>query len=72
MNAEEVRKLSDEEITTELNRLRGHTYDLRTQRVTEKVEDTSLMVKARRHIARLMTEQSARRVAQDTTGAKKS
>lgn len=60
MNANEVRKLSDEEITIELHRLRRKQFDLRCQTVTEKIEDTSQFEKVRRDVARLMTERSAR------------
>ena len=61
MNAKEVHKLSDEEITAELGRLRRRTFELRTQAVTEKIEDTSQFGKTRKDIARLNTEASNRR-----------
>jgi len=60
MTAEEIRKLTDEEIGVELERLRSRLYTLRTQTVTEKVEDNSQMGKSRRDIARLLTERTAR------------
>ena len=60
MKAEEVHKLSDEEIEVEVKRLRRHLFDLRTQAVTEKIEDTSQFGKARKDIARLLTERSVR------------
>jgi ribosomal protein L29 len=62
MKAKEVHKLSDEEIDAELKRLRQRSYELRTQSVTEKIEDTSQFAQARRDIARLLTERSARRI----------
>ncbi len=67
MNANEVHKLSDEEIEVEIQRLRTRGFELRTQAVTEKIEDTSQFKKTRHDIARLLTEQSARRrrVAQE-------
>ena len=61
MNAKEVHKLSDEEIEVETQRLRRKRFDLRTQAVTEKIEDTSQFFKARRDIARLLTESHMRR-----------
>ena len=61
MKAKEVHKLSDEEIEAELQRLRQRSFELRTQAVTEKIEDTSQFAKVRRDIARLLTERSARR-----------
>ncbi len=61
MKAKEVRKLSDEEIDVEVRRLRKRTFELRTQAVTEKIEDTTQFGETRRDIARLLTEQNARR-----------
>ena len=61
MNAKEVRKLSDEEIDVEVRRLRKRSFELRTQAVTEKIEDTTQFGETRRDIARLLTEQNARR-----------
>ncbi len=60
MKAKEVHKLSSEELTVEVKRLRRWMFDLRTQAVTEKIEDTSQFKKTRRDIARLLTEQRAR------------
>ncbi len=60
MKAKEVHKLSDEEINVEVARLRTKQFELRTQAVTEKIEDTSQFGKVRRDIARLLTEQSTR------------
>lgn len=60
MKASEVRKLSDEEVASEVRRLRRHLFDLRTQAVTEKIEDTSQFLKTKRDIARLLTEQRQR------------
>ena len=61
MKAKEVHKLSDEEIEVELVRLRTRSFELRTQAVTEKIEDTSQFGATRGDIARLLTERSARR-----------
>ena len=63
MKAKEVHKLSSEELTVEVKRLRRWMFDLRTQAVTEKIEDTSQFKKTRRDIARLLTEQHARRTS---------
>ena len=60
MKAKEVHRLSDEEINVEVARLRTKQFELRTQAVTEKIEDTSQFGKVRRDIARLLTEQSTR------------
>lgn len=58
-----VRNKSDDEVAEELTQLREKLYTLRVQTVTEKVEDNSLFVKIRHDIARLLTEQNARRRA---------
>lgn len=70
MKAEEVHKMSDEELSVELKRLRQHLYDLKSQAVTEKVEDPSLFRKTRRDIARLLTEQRNRQLAAEQAEAK--
>lgn len=63
MTGTEVRAMKDEELTTELARLRTELFGLRAQTVREKVEDNSKFGKTRRDIARLLTEQTARRKA---------
>ena len=60
MNAKEIRKLSDEDITIEVGNLRRRLFDLRTQSVTEKIQDTSQFAVIRKDIARLLTEQHQR------------
>ena len=62
MKANEVHKLNDEEITVELKRLHRKMFDLRTQAVTEKIEDVTQFTKLRKDIARLNTERSMRRI----------
>lgn len=61
MTGEEVRKLTDEEIGLEVKRLRTQLHTIRSQFVTEKVEDSSTYGKTKRDIARVLTEQTARR-----------
>lgn len=60
MNANEVRKLSSEEIDIEVQRLRRKLFDLRCQTVTEKIEDTSQFRKLKKDVARLLTERNVR------------
>ncbi|MFP4353691.1 MAG: 50S ribosomal protein L29 [Phycisphaerae bacterium] len=62
MNISEVRQLNDEELQLELDRLHRHVFDLRSQAVTEKLEDPSLLTKARRDIARMLTVQREREI----------
>jgi len=63
LTGQDVRGKGDEEIAEELKQLRERLYTLRVQSVTEKVEDNSQFIKIRRDIARLLTEQNARRRA---------
>lgn len=55
MKSGEVRQMNDEELDSELDRLRRHLFDLRSQAVTEKMEDTTIVQRARRDIARVLT-----------------
>jgi large subunit ribosomal protein L29 len=55
MKVKDIRQLSDEELGTELKRVRRHLFDVRTQAVTEKLEDPSLLTKARKDVARILT-----------------
>ncbi|HAU39247.1 MAG TPA: 50S ribosomal protein L29 [Phycisphaerales bacterium] len=63
MKIKEVRQLNDEELRTELARLRRHLFDIRSQAVTEKLEDPSMLTKAKRDIARILTEMRQREQA---------
>jgi large subunit ribosomal protein L29 len=67
MKIDEIRQLNDEELQLELDRLHRHVFDLRSQSVTEKLEDTSLVTKARRDIARLKTVIRQRQLATQET-----
>ena len=63
MKMNEIRELKDEELASELERLRRHLFDVRAQSVTEKLEDPSMLSKAQRDIARILTEQRTREIA---------
>jgi large subunit ribosomal protein L29 len=63
MDGKEVRGLGEDEISEELKRLRAKLHSLRTQAVTEKVEDNTQFGKVRKDIARLMTERTRRTAA---------
>ncbi|VAX41291.1 hypothetical protein MNBD_PLANCTO03-2365 [hydrothermal vent metagenome] len=60
---EEIKKMRDEEIGIELKKVREKLFTLRSQTVTEKVEDTSQLKKLRKDVARLLTERHARQLA---------
>jgi large subunit ribosomal protein L29 len=72
MKAAETHKLTDEEIKVEVTRLRRKLFDLRTQTVTEKIEDTSQFKKNRKDLARVLTEATARRRANAEASPKSS
>jgi ribosomal protein L29 len=72
MTGAEAKALRDEEIGIELKRLREKLFTLRSQAVTEKVEDTSQFLKVRKDIARLLTERNTRRLAKNPRPARKS
>jgi len=63
MKVKDLRQLSDEELGLELERLRRHLFDVRSQAVTEKLEDPTLITKAKRDTARILTVQQERRSA---------
>ena len=55
MKISEIRDLKTEELHSELDRLRRHVFDLRSQAVTENLKDPSILTKAKRDIARVFT-----------------
>jgi len=63
MKISEVRALSPEELDNELDRLKRHLFDLRAQAVTERLEDPTMIAKAKTDIARLLTVQRQRKLA---------
>lgn len=62
MKATETHKFKDEELKVEVARLRKQHFELRTQSVTEKLENPKQLGNLRRDIARLLTEQRARQL----------
>ena len=55
MKASEIREMNPDELADELAALQRKLFDIRTQAVTEKLEDPTQLTKARRDIARLKT-----------------
>ncbi len=55
MKASEIRVMNPDELEGELETLERRLFDIRSQAVTEKLEDPSLLAKAKRDIARLKT-----------------
>ena len=65
MKIAEIKKMNDEEIAVEVDRLQRKLFDLRCAVVTEKIEDPSQFQKVRRDVARLKTEQNSRRTTRE-------
>lgn len=63
MNASEIKKLSDDQIVAEIKTTRRQIFDLRSQAVTEKLENPGQKSVLRRDVARLMTEKRQREIA---------
>ena len=55
MKIDEIRHLKTPELHAELDRLRRHLFDLRSQAVTEKLGDPTQLGKTKREIARVFT-----------------
>ena len=61
MKPAEVRKLSSDDLKAEATRLRRELFTLRCQATTEKIADNSRIGKARKDLARVLTEHNARK-----------
>ncbi len=55
MNTEQIRAMKTEELHHELERLRRHHFELRSQAVTEKLENPMQLGQTRKDIARVLT-----------------
>ena len=55
MKAQHYREMSPDEIRSKLEELQRHLFDLRSQAVTEKLENSKAVVNVRRDIARVKT-----------------
>lgn len=60
MTPTEMKKMDDADIVIEVQQLRRKLLDLRSQQVTEKIQNTSQFSVVKKNIARLLTEQTAR------------
>jgi large subunit ribosomal protein L29 len=70
MKTEDIKKLNDEEIGVELRRLRDRHFTLRSQAITDKVENNAEFGNVRKDVARLMTAKRARAMAKTTAPAR--
>ena len=55
MKIAEIREMKTEELHSELDKLRRHLFDLRSQAVTENLQDPTMLTKAKRDVARIFT-----------------
>ena len=55
MKAQNYREMSSDELTGKLEELKRHLFDLRSQAVTEKLENSKAVINVRRDIARIKT-----------------
>ena len=55
MKAQHYREMSSDELDDKLDEQQRHLFDLRTQAVTEKLENSKAVINIKRDIARLKT-----------------
>jgi large subunit ribosomal protein L29 len=63
MKVEEIRKMSDEELSSELASLKEELFKLRFQLATNQLDNTSQIAQVKRDIARVMTIQREKQLA---------
>ena len=67
MKTKEIREKNEEALEHELRDRQKHLFDLRSQAVTEKLEDPSQIRKTRKEIARMKTVLRERELAEQKT-----
>ncbi|MBQ1292752.1 MAG: 50S ribosomal protein L29 [Clostridiales bacterium] len=63
MKVEEIRKMSDEELSSELTSLKEELFKLRFELATNQLDNTSQIAQVKRDIARVMTIQREKQLA---------
>ena len=63
MKVSEIKEMNPDELQGELETLERRLFEVRTQAVTEKLEDTSLRSKIRKDIARIKTVMREQKMA---------
>ncbi len=71
MTIKEIREKETEHLKHELEEKRKHLFDLRSQAVTEKLEDPSQLGKTKKDIARMNTILRQREIESAAKSAKK-
>ena len=70
MKIKDIRDKSDQALKAELAERRKHLFDLRSQAVTEKLEDPTQVGKTRKAVARILTVIRQRQLEQQAKQAK--
>ena len=63
MKVNDIREMNPDELSDELENLQKKFFEIRTQAVTEKLEDPTQLTKVKRDIARIMTIIRERQIA---------
>lgn len=63
MKVEEIRKMSDEELSNELTSLKEELFKLRFQHATNQLDNPAQIAQVKRDIARVMTIQREKQLA---------
>lgn len=66
VSAEELRGMSDDELAEKLGDLREQVFKLRFQKTTGQIEDATKLTKVKRDVARVLTVQRERQLAEET------
>ncbi len=69
MNIKEIREMNPDELPEELEHQHQKLFDLRSQAVTEKLEDPTQLIKIKRTIARIKTVLRERELAAEAQTA---
>jgi large subunit ribosomal protein L29 len=67
LKVEDIRRMSEDELDAEVLKLKKERFNLRFQRATGQLENTSRIREARRDIARIKTIARQKRSAQSKT-----
>jgi large subunit ribosomal protein L29 len=67
LKVEDIRRMSEDELDAEVLKLKKERFNLRFQRATGQLENTSRIREARRDIARIKTIAGQKRSAQSKT-----
>ncbi len=68
MKASEIREMNPDELAGELETMERRLFEIRTQAVTEKLEDPSKLTRLKHDIARIKTVMRERELAREKSG----